>query len=649
MKNSALVTIYLILALTACGGSSDNSSINNETKKLAPLVNAGNDQIADENSEVLLLGTASDSDGTLVSYSWVQISGTAVTLTSVNSNNSSFSAPKVTSDEVLTFQLTVTDNDGLTAKDSVTVTIRNINQSPTAYGGGNRLVEELATVTLSGSGVDVDGSITHYSWSQTAGTLVSLIDADTASATFTAPEVTADETLSFQLTVTDNEGETSQDFVEVKVNKFFGKNIILRVVRVTEDWMAYSDIGGWTNAVKIGHKESASVKYYEAAIWEETASIHLYAFDNEFDMFYGYWDENIDEEQKIAYRESYRLLKFDGLPPSDDYEARSKFLKNSFIDIANYIVNQYPDADHHLMYSGHGGPGGRLFDTQLKFDDAALFLESWTLSLGHNLGVIDMGGPCNKGSIADLKNFCQYADYYVASDLPNGGYLYDDWTIEKYDETNPELQYHTLFSASSNLLEVLSKRIDLKRKDYEYSIGYMTVNKVQQANYLYSCSSFENFHEAYNEFIYGKNDYNIFNDLLEYLKKNDAPILLLDQFETLFYRSAHNKDFFEWEIESNGLLMDNSNQSANTSPAYGTLDLRVKYAYEFDRYKAEFFLDMFNVFNDQAVIREQDLKAGNGTYVFGEGIEWVQTRRLYLGARLSFQAKQNSLIDGVSI
>lgn len=76
--------------------------------------------------------------------------------------------------------------------------------------------------------------------------------------------------------------------------------------------------------------------------------------------------------------------------------------------------------------------------------------------------------------------------------------------------------------------------------------------------------------------------------------------------------------------------------AANTSPSYGTLDLRVKYVHDFEQYKAEIFLDIFNVLDDQAVVREQDLKAGDGTYAFGDGIEWVQPRRLYLGARVSF-------------
>lgn len=75
----------------------------------------------------------------------------------------------------------------------------------------------------------------------------------------------------------------------------------------------------------------------------------------------------------------------------------------------------------------------------------------------------------------------------------------------------------------------------------------------------------------------------------------------------------------------------------NESPSYGTLDLRVKYTYDFgEHYQAEFFLDVFNALDDQAVRREQDLVAGDGVYSFGEAVDWVKPRRFYLGARLSF-------------
>jgi hypothetical protein len=74
-----------------------------------------------------------------------------------------------------------------------------------------------------------------------------------------------------------------------------------------------------------------------------------------------------------------------------------------------------------------------------------------------------------------------------------------------------------------------------------------------------------------------------------------------------------------------------------TSPSYGTLNLRVKYSLDFgSQYSAEFFIDMFNALDDQAVRRNQDLAGGDGVYSYNEANAWVLPRRFYLGARLSF-------------
>ena len=547
-----IIVLFLSTALVACGSGGDPDNSGNSS----PAANAGANQIAEERTSVALSGSGTDTDGSIASYSWQQTAGTSVTLTNFDSATATFFAPDVTSDETLTFQLTVTDDNNATATDTIDVVIQNVNLPPSANAGANQIAEERTSVALSGSGTDTDGSIASYSWQQTAGTSVTLTNFDSATATFFAPDVTSDETLTFQLTVTDDLGKSSDDSIDIKVNNFFNKNIILRVVKVTEDWMPYASTGGWTQAVKSGNKESGSVKYFEVAIWEEVASVHLYAFDNDFDPLYEQRHPDLTDEQKIEYREKYRLMKFEGLPLASDYQARSEFLRDSFIDIVNNIVSQYPNADHHLIYNGHGGPGGRLFAGELLPRDVKFFLESWILSLGHDLGVIDMGGPCNKGSLADLENFCQYADYYIASDLPNGGYTYDEYTAEKDDETNVELQYHHQFADSVNLREALVKRIDLKRKKYEYSVVNMTENKVEQGNYLYSCSSYKTFNEVFAAFIYGKSDYTILSDLLHYLESKNASDELINKFHDVIIHSADNRDFFEWEFESNGLTMD---------------------------------------------------------------------------------------------
>ena len=75
----------------------------------------------------------------------------------------------------------------------------------------------------------------------------------------------------------------------------------------------------------------------------------------------------------------------------------------------------------------------------------------------------------------------------------------------------------------------------------------------------------------------------------------------------------------------------------NETPSYGTLNARVKYVVDFgETYSAEFFLDVFNVLDDQSVRRKQDLFAGGDGWDYQEASDWVLPRRFYLGARMTF-------------
>jgi hypothetical protein len=97
------------------------------------------------------------------------------------------------------------------------------NKAPTANAGPDQTVAEGDTVTLDGSNSsDPDDGIASYLWTQTAGTSVTLSNATVAKPTFTSPADlgAAGESLTFQLTVTDNGGLQSTDSCIVNVSSW---------------------------------------------------------------------------------------------------------------------------------------------------------------------------------------------------------------------------------------------------------------------------------------------------------------------------------------------------------------------------------------------------------------------------------------------
>ena len=72
------------------------------------------------------------------------------------------------------------------------------------------------------------------------------------------------------------------------------------------------------------------------------------------------------------------------------------------------------------------------------------------------------------------------------------------------------------------------------------------------------------------------------------------------------------------------------------NPSWGSVDARLQYIRSMNKITTEFFVDLFNLFNDQASIRTEDLFAGTGSTHFGDDITWVQPRRAFFGARVRF-------------
>jgi uncharacterized protein YmfQ (DUF2313 family) len=183
---------------------------------------AGADQTVNEGETVILDGSESKLPGGIDTYLWQQTGGSpTVTLIGANSAQASFVAPDIgVGGTLLTFQLTISNSSGKSDTDTMTVTVRFVNQIPAADAGDDQTVDEGTRVTLDGSNSydpDLGDSIT-YQWEQTGGSpTVNLTGANTAQASFTAPNVLSDIMLAFQLTVTDSSGSSNTDITTVNV------------------------------------------------------------------------------------------------------------------------------------------------------------------------------------------------------------------------------------------------------------------------------------------------------------------------------------------------------------------------------------------------------------------------------------------------
>lgn len=96
---------------------------------------AGKDQVVNEHATVTLFGSGKDPLKHNLSYSWSQLTGEPVVLSSSTLAKPSFEAPDVENEETktLTFELTVSDGTGRSATDTVKITVHPINGDPTAY------------------------------------------------------------------------------------------------------------------------------------------------------------------------------------------------------------------------------------------------------------------------------------------------------------------------------------------------------------------------------------------------------------------------------------------------------------------------------------------------------------------------------------
>ncbi|UUN14636.1 MULTISPECIES: S8 family serine peptidase [Idiomarina] len=172
----------------------------------APQCDAGDDTDANAGDRVSIEGTGSD-DMEIVSWLWEQISGPEVVILDPASPTLEFDAPDVTEVTTLVFRLTVTDNEGKTATDEVTVTLYPVYPELTGvamFAGDARAVGSTVTVYL-----DSSEDLRSINWQVTKRADASAVDF-TAINDNAAIEFNVDDVGLYDVVATSHSGDSMQ-------------------------------------------------------------------------------------------------------------------------------------------------------------------------------------------------------------------------------------------------------------------------------------------------------------------------------------------------------------------------------------------------------------------------------------------------------
>lgn len=211
-----------VLLLYGCSGGNNSTAITSPTNTSPTVANISSTTVENTMQSISLLGQDKESNA----LTYLIVSKPSHGIVTLKDNKANYTP---NNNYYGTDSFTYKANDGQADSNiaTVSITITTSNKAPVANAGRTQIINKKKTVTLDGSAsTDSDGSIISYQWKQTAGTNATLINANSVKPTFTAPDVTSDETLSFELMVTDNKNQKASSMVTVLVrNRVTGRFI----------------------------------------------------------------------------------------------------------------------------------------------------------------------------------------------------------------------------------------------------------------------------------------------------------------------------------------------------------------------------------------------------------------------------------------
>lgn len=214
--------LFAVVVTDNNGASSgDTMTIHVQAKPVVPPVAVAGADVSimlPVDSVVIASTKSSDADGVIVSYHWELVSGPNTPV--ITNGNTSRATISNVIEGAYTFRLTVTDDDGATDTDDISITVLpKGNTKPIANAGTDRtLTLPLNQVSLDGAAsYDPDGTLTEFTWTQVSGpsqVLFTRSDVVKASCSGFVPG-----TYTFRLTITDDGGLQASDDVKVIILK----------------------------------------------------------------------------------------------------------------------------------------------------------------------------------------------------------------------------------------------------------------------------------------------------------------------------------------------------------------------------------------------------------------------------------------------
>jgi len=322
------------------------------------------------------------------------------------------------------------------------------NQPPVAYAGADKMVPDGTNVELAGSASDVDGTITSFLWTQIDGPAVQLTDDQAASASFMAPEVDQQDTLRFELTVTDNDGATATDTIDILVTD-----------------VAASDIPHGLSKLTFDHNGTEREYYlYIPASYDGSDAVPLL-----FDFHSGNGTSesafNRSRFDLIADREGFILVTPQGLNRSwQTTEDNPQPLPNQDIDYVLSLLHQLTaefNVDEERLYLA-GSSAGAGFTFEIACQRSDVFAAVAAIMGAMNDSQLDICFPPSampvlqihgtEDMIADYSQALATLDFWITVNQTNPVPIVLD--IHDFDENDGSTVEYYFYGAGINMVTV---------------------------------------------------------------------------------------------------------------------------------------------------------------------------------------------------